>query len=515
MSPTLVALPVMMPLLGAGLTLIARNRTRVQEAISVTTLVAVLGVTVALLIGASDAPMVLRVGGWDAPIGIVLVADRLAALMIIVSAIVTLGVLLYSIGQGLDQDREHAPTSVYHPTYLILVAGVADAFLAGDLFNMYVGFEILLAASYVLLTIGASRDRVRAGTGYVVVSLVSSLIFLTAIAMTYASVGTVNLAQLAIRFDGLDPGFRVAIELLLITAFAIKAAVFPLSAWLPDAYPTAPAPVTAVFAGLLTKVGVYAILRSETLLFPESDVSPILMIAASATMLVGIFGALSQSDMKRALSFTLVSHIGYLLMGIALNSEVGLAGTIFYMAHHILVQTTLFLVVGLVETRSGSTSLEHLGGLARTAPLIAVLFFVPAMNLAGVPPLSGFIGKLGILQGAVAADNPSAWVMLAVSLLTSLLTLYTVAKIWNRAFWQEPTIELEERPLPRSTVAATMGMIGVMLAMSVFAGPLVNLSRDAAHTILQRRPYVEAVLGKDQADQLRFWRDASGEVRLR
>src|SRR5690625_4970371 len=337
----------------------------------------------------------MEIGGWSAPIGIVLVADRLSALMLLVSTIVSLCVLVYALGQGVVEFGRDTPLSVYHPTYLVLVAGISNAFLSGDLFNIYVGFEVLLAASYVLLTLGGTGSRIRAGTTYVIVSLVSSIIFLAAIAAIYAATGTVNLAHLTVRLAELPDGVALVLQLLLLSAFAIKAAVFPLSAWLPDSYPTAPAPVTAVFAGLLTKVGIYAIIRTQTLLFPEGQADTILMWAALLTMIVGVLGAVAQSDIKRMLSFTLVSHIGYMLFGIALGTTQGLSGAVFYVVHHITIQTTLFLVAGLVERRGGSTSLDRLGGLARLSPMLAILFFVPAMNLSGIPPFSGFLGKIG------------------------------------------------------------------------------------------------------------------------
>ena len=270
------------------------------------------------------------------------------------------------------------------------------------------------------------------------VNLLSSTLFLISLAVTYAATGTLTLAHLAERLAELPDHVSMMIQLLLLTTFAIKAAVFPLSLWLPDSYPTAPAPVTAVFAGLLTKVGVYAILRMQTLLFPDSPLTDLLLWAALLTMIIGILGAIAQSDIKRMLSFTLVSHIGYLILGIALDSRTGTAGTTFYVVHHITIQTALFLVLGLVERRAGSTALMRIGGLARIAPVLAVLFFVPAMNLAGIPPFSGFIGKVGLFQAAQLDGSPLAWTLVAAGAATSLLTLYAVAKTWAVAFWRTP-----------------------------------------------------------------------------
>jgi len=494
-AKVVVPLPVVLPLIAAGLTLALWRHARAQRIIATAALSLVLVTAVVLLVAADSGPVVVDVGEWGAPVGIDLVADRLSALMLTVSSFVMLCVLLYSLAQGVADGDEEAPVAIYHPTFMVLAAGVFNAFLSGDLFNLYVGFEIFLAASYVLLTLGGTGERIRAGSIYVVVALLSSIIFLVAIALTYASTGTVNLAQLSERFAEIDPGVRLTIQLLLLLAFGIKAALFPLSSWLPDSYPTAPAPVTAVFAGLLTKVGVYAIIRTQTLLFPpDSRVDELLMWLALLTMVIGILGAVAQNDIKRLLSFTLVSHIGYMIFGIALASEPGMAAAIFYVVHHITVQTTLFLVVGLVERRGGSTSLDRLGGLAKLAPGLAILFFVPAMNLAGIPPLSGFLGKLGLLEEGVAQGTPLTWALVVGSVVTSLLTLYAIVKAWNKAFWQTPPVEIPEGvTMPRGMVGPATALVAFGLALTLVAGPLYSYTERAATTLLDGHTYVDAV----------------------
>ncbi|MCU1424795.1 MAG: monovalent cation/H+ antiporter subunit, partial [Microbacteriaceae bacterium] len=307
----LVPLVVILPLLGAASALILGRHPRLQRIVALGALSAVLAVGIVLLVVVDGAsPLVVEVGGWDAPFGIVLVVDRLSALMVVVSAVVLLAVLVFSVGQGLADGDEETPVSIYFPTYLVLAAGVFNAFIAGDLFNLYVGFEILLVSSYVLITLGGTEARIRAGVTYIVVSLVSSLLFLAAIAMIYGAVGTVNIAQISVRMSEIPVDVQIILHVMLLVAFGIKAAVFPLSFWLPDSYPTAPAPVTAVFAGLLTKVGVYAIIRTETVLFPGPELNQFLMVLALLTMVVGVLGAVAQADIKRMLSFTLVSHIG-------------------------------------------------------------------------------------------------------------------------------------------------------------------------------------------------------------
>jgi multicomponent Na+:H+ antiporter subunit D len=498
---TLVPLPVVLALAGAGVAVVVTGRIRLQRVVSVVTLSLVLAVSLALLVGADrSGPLTVAVGGWPAQMGIVLVVDRLAALMLVVSATVTLGVLLYAIGQGAastdeEQADEDAPLPIFHPTMLVLSAGVSNTFITGDLFNLYVGFEILLASSFVLLTLGGSAPRIRAGISYVVVSLLASVIFLSAIALVYAATGTVNMAQLAERLDALPDGTRLVLQLMLLVGFAVKAAVFPVFGWLPDSYPTAPAPVTAVFAGLLTKVGVYSILRTQTLLFPGGQLAELLLWAALATMIVGILGAVAQDDIKRMLSFTLVSHIGYMIFGAAVGTVAGISSAVFYVAHHITVQTTLFLVIGLIERYGGSTSLTRLGGLAKVAPVLAVLFFLPAMNLAGIPPFSGFLGKVGLIQAGAQQATWLTYLLIAGSVLTSLLTLYAISRVWSRAFWQAPPPEAgEPGRVPRGMTLPAAGLVAVGLSLTFLAGPLFGITDRAARDMLARDPYIDAVL---------------------
>ncbi|CCH77046.1 NADH/Ubiquinone/plastoquinone (Complex I) [Nostocoides japonicum T1-X7] len=533
----LIPLPVVLSLLGAGICLALGHNARAQRVVGIVTLSVVVAIAAVLLAGAyRDGPQVVHVGGWPARLGIVLVADSLSALLLLTSAIVTLCVLVYSVGQGIVEFGPDTPLSVFYPTFLVLSAGVSNAFLSGDLFNLYVGFEVLLAASYVLITLGGTGPRVRAGSTYVVVSVLSSVVFLVALAGVYAATGTVNMADLSEKLQAVPSDVRTVLQLLLLTAFCIKAAVFPLSAWLPDSYPTAPAPVTAVFAGLLTKVGVYAIIRVQTILFPENHLTTLLLWGAAATMVIGILGAVAQSDIKRMLSFTLISHIGFMIFGIALASHLGLASAIFYTVHHITIQTTLFLVAGLIEIRGGSTALERLGGLAKAAPFLALMFFLPAMNLAGIPPLSGYFGKVGLAEAGIAAGGWLAYLVVAASIVTSLLTLYAIAKTWNRAFWRPPDPETAPpigdwhpstpetpqptgdwppsrssptgtksgepwaptltavRQLPAAMVGPTVALVALSTAITLVAGPLFGIASRAATELGERTPYVTAVL---------------------
>jgi multicomponent Na+:H+ antiporter subunit D len=502
---TLVTLPVLLPILGAALTVIGSRSARLQRLIGIAVL-AVVSVVAAVLLVAADrtGPVVAEVGGWPAPVGIVLVADRLSALLLLISTLVTLAVLVYAIDQRItDYGRDTASTT-FHPIFLLLSTGVSLAYLTGDLFSLFVAFEIMLAASYVLITRRTNASRIRSGMTYVIISLTSSLLFLTTIAFVYAATGTVNLADLSARVAVLPPGLQTLLACMTIVTFGIKAAMVPLHFWLPDSYPNAPAPVTALFAGLLTKVGIYALLRTQTLVFPQERPSALLLVLAALTMLVGALGALAQNDLNRLLSFLLVSHIGFMLFGLAVFDAAGVAGTALYVVHHITVQATLFLVSGLITRRTGTVAIDQMGGLAQRAPFLAVLFAVPALTLAGIPPTSGFVAKLALLQAGAAAGLSTALVA-GVVVVASLLTLYAMVRVWIRVFWGT-----EKEPLPdadpadelvvgtaatsRPMYAATAGLVAVSLAIAAAAGPLSSVTGRAGVDLMDRLPYVTAVL---------------------
>ena len=492
----LVPLPLVLPLFAAGISLALHRRLLLARLLGLGVLAASLATSVSLLVVVErDGPVAVQMGGWPAPFGITLVADLLACLLLVVSTTMVLAVLVYAIGSARTRDDR----LFFHPVYLILSAGVALSFLTGDLFNLFVAFEVMLTASYVLITLGANRDQVRAGMTYVVISLVASTFFVTAVGLVYAATGTVNMADLAGKLDTIPPGVRSALGLLLLVVFGIKAAIFPLFFWLPDSYPTAPTPVTAIFAGLLTKVGVYAIIRTQTLLFPSDGPSPLLLAIAGATMVVGVLGAIAQDDVKRILSFHIVSQIGYMILGLGLFTVAGLAGAIFYIVHHIVVKTTLFLVGGLVEEATGTGALKRVGGLLRSAPVIAALFLPPALSLAGLPPFSGFVAKLALVQAGLAEGQD---VVVGVSLLVSALTLFSMTKIWAGVFWGVPDVA-PPKPFevgarlrsPRWMVAPTAALVVVSLGIAGAAQPLWDLSTAAATTLTERTAYVRAVLG--------------------
>jgi multicomponent Na+:H+ antiporter subunit D len=496
----LVPLPIVLPLIGAALSIVAGRYRVVQRVIGVSILTVIVVVAVVLLVEVErDGTIVARAGDWPAPMGITLVADRLAAVLLLVAAVVLLAVLVYAIGEP-GAERNHVG---FQSVYLVLAAGVAGSFLTGDLFNLFVAFEMMLTASYVLLTLGGRADQVRSGMTYVVISLLASTLFIVSLALLYSATGTVNMADLAGRIGDLPPGLRSAFAVLLLVVFGIKAALFPLFFWLPDSYPMAPSPITAVFAGLLTKVGVYAIVRTQTLFFPaDSRPATLLLVIAGATMVVGVLGALAQDDVKRILSFTIVSQIGYMVMGLAFFTVAGVAAAIFSIVHHIVVKTALFLTGGLVEHAAGTSRLRRLGGMVRTTPVLAWLFLLPALSLVGIPPLSGFVSKLALVDAGMAVDE---WAVVGVSLVVSFLTLLSMIRIWAGVFWNPPE-EPEEGaatlpPPPRLggplfMVLPTAVLVACSLGIAAAAGPIYGFSERTAREVLDRDRYVDEVLGR-------------------
>jgi multicomponent Na+:H+ antiporter subunit D len=490
----LLVAPIGLPVLAAAVSLLSRRRLDLQRTIGVVTVITSLAVTVAILVEIdANGPAATQAGDLPAPFGITLVADLFSALMLVVSWTMLLAVLLYAIGQGSTDES----SSLFHPVYLILAAGVSAAFLTGDLFNLFVAFEVMLTASYVLITLGATREQVRSGMTYVVISLFASLLFVLALGLFYAATGTVNLADLAGKVQTVPSGLRTALALLLLVVFGVKAAIFPLFFWLPDSYPTAPTSVTAIFAGLLTKVGVYAIIRTQTLLFfpDHSGPSTLILAIAGLTMLVGVLGAIAQNDIKRILSFHIVSQVGYMILGLGLFTVAGIAGAIFYIVHHIVVKTTLFLVGGLVEHTTGTGSLARIGGLAHRAPLLGALFLIPALSLAGVPPFSGFVAKLSLIEAGLDLDR---FVVIGVSVVVGLLTLFSMVKIWSGAFWG--TVEPAPGPgalrsgTPPLMVVTTAALAAISLLVAVCAGPIYDLADRAARDLTDPSAYIREVL---------------------
>lgn len=500
----LLILPLLIPLAVATLSLLAWRRLFVQRGLAVLGALGLLGSCAALLGWVwRSGVQAEQVGNWPAPFGVTLVADTFSAIMVVLAATMGLLVTVYSLGH-VDRRRE---TFGYHPMMQALVMGVCGVFLTGDIFNLFVWFEVMLMSSFVLLALGSERPQLEGAIKYVTLNLMSSALFLAGVGLLYGTTGTLNMADLAVKLHDVDePGVITTVAMLFLVAFGIKAAAFPLFFWLPASYHTPPVPVAAIFAGLLTKVGVYALIRVFTLFFTQ-DVAythNLILAGAGLTMVTGVLGAVAQKEMRRLLSFHIVSQIGYLLMGLGLYTTASLAAAVFFMIHIVFAKAALFLVSGLVHRLRGTYELKELGGLYRAEPALSALFLLPALSLAGLPPLSGFFGKLALVRAGLDAGQYS---IVATALAVSLLTLFSMMKIWTGVFWGESPASVQpgdRRSLMwRSRSGLLLGVPTATLAMftlviGIAVGPLFALSERAGEELRNPRAYIQAVLGGDQ-----------------
>ncbi|HSP77400.1 MAG TPA: Na+/H+ antiporter subunit D [Myxococcaceae bacterium] len=492
----LLILPLLVPLTTAALTGLLWRLPRAQQGLSCVGAGVLLASGVALLEAVwREGIQVLHVGGWPAPAGISFVADLLGALMVVLTGVVGLAGAVYAVAT-VDRYRK---AYGFAPFLHVLLLGVCGAFLTGDLFNLYVWFEVMLIASFVLLALGGERAQLEGAVKYVTLNLMSSALFLAAVGILYGVTGTLDMADLAVKLrEAPRPGLVTTVAVLFLVAFGIKAAVFPLFFWLPASYHTPPAAVSALFSGLLTKVGVYALLRIFTLLFTQ-DVPythGLILLISGFTMVSGVLGAAAQFEARRLLAFHIVSQIGYMLMGLGLYTPLALAGAILYVAHNILAKTNLFLVAGAIHHLRGTYRLERLGGLYPARPGLATLFVIPALALAGLPPFSGFFAKLVLLRAGLELER---WGLVAAAAGVSLLTLFSMSKIWTEAFWKPPepgTASAEpERALPWTVVAPMVGLAALTLGMSLCFESVLALASRAAEQLLDVEAYVAAVRG--------------------
>lgn len=494
----LIILPILIPFVCAVLSFIFRSL-RMQRLLG---FVGVSGVTVAsvALLSATNqhGHIVLHVGNWNAPFGIVLVADLLSAIMVLISSLMGFLVALYSL-RDID---EHRQRFYYFPLYNLLLVGVNGAFLTGDLFNLYVWFEVMLIASFVLLSLGGEKPQLEGAFKYVAINLVSSALFLAGAGLIYSKVGTLNMADIALKLSGEPDSFLInSTAILFLIAFGVKAALFPFFFWLPASYHTPPAAISAIFAGLLTKVGVYALIRAFTLFFNESFVfkQDLLMGLAALTMVTGVLGAAAQYNIRRILSFHIVSQIGYMIMGLALLTQLALAATVFYLVHHIIVKTNLFLISGIIQKMKGTEELKQLGGLYKVMPWLAVLFFIPAFSLGGIPPLSGFWAKFALIKASLEIEV--YWIV-AVALIVGIMTLFSMTKIWAEAFWKKDPAQAEGAPSTDKVAPASLRFMFapaiVMMVMTLYLGffgaDMFALSERAAEQLMNPSSYIKAVL---------------------
>jgi multicomponent Na+:H+ antiporter subunit D len=495
----LLTLPIILPLAGGAAAIAVRKSASRSLRLALTS--AGLHVIAAILLikhVQTNGIIATQIGNWPAPFGITLVADRLSAVMVIITAIINLAVTSYSKADiGIDLVRRG-----HFCLLQILVGGICGAFLTGDVFNLYVWFEVMLMASFGLLVLGQSKTQLDGGVKYVTINLLATLLLITAIGLLYGLTGTLNMADLHHKIQLIaDRSLLTALAVLFLAAFGIKAAIFPLFFWLPAAYHTPPVSVSALFAGLLTKVGIYALIRFFSLVFAidMAYLYFLLPAVAALTMITGVLGAAAQNEFRRILSFHIISQVGYMVLGLSLQTRLALAGTIFYLIHHIIVKANLFLISGLVKQLQGSFELAQLGGIYRSNGWIAGLFFIPAFSLAGFPPLSGFWAKMILIRASL--ETHQYWLAF-VAALVGLMTVYSMTKIWGEVFWKPaPDASLVAGPRPnRQSSAWMLAPVGALTVLTIIIGFgaefVFQFALQAAEELGHPAQYVKAVLGE-------------------
>jgi len=486
--------PVVIPLITALVALVLGPPTRLRRWIVGFSAALQLMLALAFVFSTYGAEaVVLALGGWMAPFGIVLVVDHLAAIMLSLGALTGLATLLFGYAE-IPVGREH-PLRL--PLVQFLAVGINLSFTTGDLFNLFVAFEVMLISSYALLTLEADDWDIKQAFPYFALNLVGSSFFLAAAGLAYSIFGTLNFAEIALRSTQMVGDERITVlALILMLVFALKAGLFPLYYWLPNSYPILPSPVAALYAGMLTKVGVYVLLRVFGQVLPPSldTIHVLLGWMAAATMLLGVLGAVSRNFTRGILSWHILSQIGYMVLGIGLFTQWSLTAAIFYVIHHIIVKATLFMVGGTIVVLNRTDDLAKTGGLWVATPVLGVVFLLQALSLAGIPPLSGFWGKYLIIVEGV---KQGAWIWVAVALMAGILTLFSMLKIWNGAFWNDAEGQTKVRTQDgrwRPMTAVCVGMTVVSLMIGLGAEVVLKSASEAARQLTDREAYISTVL---------------------
>lgn len=450
----------------------------------------------------SEGILIMNAANWEAPFGIVFVADLFSSTMVLLASISGLAVSIFSTIAISKQRLQFG----YFPIYHFLLMGLNGAFLTGDIFNLYVWFEVIIISSFVLLTLGGRKAQLEGAVKYMAMNILASMIFLTGIGILYGLTGTLNMADLSLKVAMVENRNLVNLTaIFFIVGFGIKSAVFPLYFWLPSSYHTPPSAVAAIFGGLLTKVGIYALFRVFTLIFvPDDFIKDLFMLLAVFTIFTGALGAILKNNIRRIFSYLIVCHIGFMIGGLGMFTEVALMGAIFYLIHDIIVKTNLFMVSGLLRNISGGTMvLERMGGLYSGYPKISLLVAVVLFSLVGIPPLSGFWPKIHLFEGSFQANQ---YLFSGALIFGSFVTLYVIAKVWVEVFWKPVPVEESEHFGKDFEKFTNYGKLALMLPIILLAGTSLYIGFFAEHIYIlveqivnqmtDTGPYIEAVLGK-------------------
>jgi len=443
--------------------------------------------------------LTMNAGNWDAPFGIVFVADLFSMSLVLLTSIAALAVSIFS-ARGVGRARM---LYGYFPIFHLLIMGLNGAFLTGDIFNLYVWFEVVIIASFVLLTLGGRKAQLEGAVKYMAMNILASTFFLTGIGILYGITGTLNMADLALKIPKIaDQSIVNLTSMFFLIGFGIKSAVFPLYFWLPSSYHTPPSAVAATFGGLLTKVGLYALFRVFTLMFePTEFIKTVFIVMGIMTILTGAFGAIIKNNIRRLFSYLIVCHIGFIIGGLGLYTKVALLGAVFYLIHDIIVKTNLFLIAGLIRQLRGTMIMPKLGGLYAEYPKISFLIAIVLFSLAGIPPLSGFWPKIYLMEAAFSSAN---YFYIASLIVGSFITLYVISKLWSDVFWKDADtddIAVVDSFKPLSTLNKVILVLPICLlaCTSLFIGLnaefIIKVADRISNEMLDTTPYIQAVLG--------------------
>ena len=491
MMNNIIVLPLIIPIITGILLVFLRDQHKLQKVVTgITLLFMVIISGILLQLVQTKGIIRLDFSGWAPPFGILFVADTFSVLLVLTSCIVALACMLFAFGTV----SENFEKMYFYPFVLFLMAGVNGSFLTGDIFNLFVCFEVMLLASYVLVTIGGGRVQLRESLKYIVINVVASWIFLIALAFLYGTLKTLNMAHIAVRVAeaGQDP-LLITISFIFLIVFAIKAGLM-LFFWLPGAYEVPVPAIQALFAGLLTKVGIYAIIRTFTLMFPmDTQITQIVIgVMACITVILGCFGALGAKDIVSIAIYNVIIGVGFILIGFTTMKEEALAGVVYYLMHDMFAKAMLFLIIGMMVLLTGETIAKKMSGLIRNYPLLGWMYFIVMCALIGIPPLSGFFGKVLIGQGLIESN---AYILLIVGFGSTLIVLYSLLRIFLASFFGETVIsEGVETPVPKVASASFILLAGFIIALGLGAEWMAPYITNAAENLLNPSQYIEAVL---------------------
>lgn len=487
----LLAMPLLIPLCAAVILLFFKNNMAWQRWISaIGILLNIAASSVIIYQVKTDGIQILHMGGWLPPYGIVFVADMLAALLVLTTSVVGACCLFFAYGTiGKEREKYY-----FYPFFQFLLVGVSGSFLTGDLFNLFVCFEVMLISSYALIVLGGTKRQLRETLKYILINIISSTLFVAAVAYLYGVVGTLNMADLSVRIAEVgQDGILNVIAMLFMIVFTLKAGLF-LFFWLPGSYSVPPAAVSALFAALLTKVGLYALIRMFSLIFYHEPAVTHSWIAwmAGATMLLGAFGAIAYSDIGRILNYNVVISVGFIAVGLAVGTPDAWNGAVFYLLHDMVAKALLFIVGGMIVHVAGTGRLTEMGGLIKRYPLMGWMFFIAALAIAGIPPLSGFTGKLLIIIGSLQEDY--FW-LAAISLASSFIVLYSLIKIFMAAFWGAEMNNVHSLPkINKGFTFTAAGLCLIVICMGLGSEWVYHFVSEAGNTLSNPALYIDAVL---------------------